>query len=426
MKKKTLIVMLVLSLILTGCEKYPKTITEKVNFIAVGDNLIHDAVYADARQSDGTYNFDFIFENTKSDIEEADLAVINQETILVKNNNNVSSYPRFGTPGSMTKSISDAGFDIVLHATNHTWDKGSEGVENSLELWKDYPDIKVLGIHKNENDFNEIDIVEKNGIKFAMFNYTYGLNGFTVPSSKHYMVNLLDDEEKFISDVKEIEDDVDMTICFLHIGTEYVYNPTTYQKEYVENLIDAGADIIVCAHPHVLEPYKEVTTDKGNKALVYYSLGNFCSSQNVVPRLLGGMAKFTVVKETTIDRKQNVLDEKVYIESFDLIPTVTHITSSEHTVYKLSDYTEDLAKENKVGNYDPKFSKAHLEELFKQIMDGNVTYRYVDPTPPESEDEEETGSEETSEEQIEDAPEILEDGALPDWLNNETSENVIY
>lgn len=342
----------------------PKVETYNLSLIAVGDNLIHSPIYKKAKQADGSYDFSSMYANIKDTIQSYDLAVINQETIYVNDEVNVSSYPCFGTPSSMGDTLVDVGFDVILNATNHTWDKRSIGYENTINFWKKYPEITTLGIHEDENDFNTVDIVEKNGFKLAMFNYTYGLNGFTLPSDKQYAVDLLDNKEKFIADLQRVEHDVDFSICFLHIGNEYVYEPTTYQVDYVNDIIDAGADIVICSHPHVVEPYDLVTTENGNSAIVYYSCGNFISGQNEVSRVLGGMAELNLTKTVT-----DGVVTSCEVSDYDFEPIVTHYNSTEHTVYKLEDYTEDLAKTHSLASKGLSVEK--LWNLWEEITVNN-------------------------------------------------------
>ena len=339
----------------------PKVEELNLSLIAVGDNLIHSPIYRKAKHSDDSYDFSSMYANIKDTIQSYDLAVINQETIFVEDEKNVSSYPCFGTPSSMGDTLVDVGFDVILNATNHTWDKRSTGYENTINFWKKYPEITTLGIHEDENDFNTVDIVEKNGFKLAMFNYTYGLNGFTLPSDKQYTVDLLDNKEKFIADLQRVEHDVDFSICFLHIGNEYVYEPTTYQVDYVNDIIDAGADIVICSHPHVVEPYDLVTTENGNSAIVYYSCGNFISGQNEVPRVLGGIAELNLTKTIT-----DGVVTSCEVSDYDFEPIVTHYNSTEHTIYKLEDYTEDLAKTHSLASKGLSVEK--LWNLWEEIM----------------------------------------------------------
>lgn len=335
----------------------------EVSLIACGDNLIHDTVYNKFYdEKAGTYDFMPLYKDIAPTIKKYDLAVINQETIFVKDNADVSNYPAFGTPQVMGDALVNSGYDIILSATNHTMDKGTKAIQETVDYWKEnFPQITLLGVHDSVEDYNSIDYVTKNDIKFAMFNYTYGLNGIELPEDKYYMVDLLDQKEKFIKDLQTAEKEADMTICFLHIGEEYTYEPTEDQVKYIEDVIDAGADVVICAHPHVIEPYGTVKTAKGNTGVVFYSCGNFVSGQDEIDRLLGGMATVNIRKTTEGD------GSVTEVTGYDFIPIVTHYTRSEEDVYLLDDYTETLADEHLIKNYDNRFSVAYLKELFDDI-----------------------------------------------------------
>ena len=332
-------------------------IPDRLTLRMVGDNLIHNSVYFAAQNENG-YNFDMLFENVKEEIESADLSIINQETIFVKDPKRYSSYPTFGSPTEVGDAIYKAGFDVVTHATNHTMDKGTSGILDTISFWEEnYPEIKVLGIHKDDTE-SDITYIEKNNIKLSFVNYTYGLNGINLPKDKQYMVDLLGDDEKMKLYLKTAKDTSDVVIAILHIGTEYVYEPTKYHKDYVELCIDSGADIVLCAHPHVLEPYGEITTKNGNKGLVYYSLGNFMSNQKKVPTLLGGMANIT------LERNEN---GEVLVKDYSLTPLVTHYSGKYYSTYKLEDYTDELAKTHNISK-TTEFSTKILKDLYDKIM----------------------------------------------------------
>jgi len=332
-------------------------IPDRFTLKMVGDNLIHNSIYFAAQNENG-YNFDMLFENVKEDIESADLSIINQETIFVKDPKRYSSYPTFGSPTEVGDAIYKAGFDIVAHATNHTMDKGTSGILDTISFWEEnYPDIKVLGIHKDDSE-SDITYVEKNNIKLSFVNYTYGLNGLKLPKDKHYMIDLLDDDEKMKLYLKTAKENSDVVIAILHIGTEYVYEPTKYHKDYVELCIDNGADIVLCAHPHVLEPYGEINTKNGNKGLVYYSLGNFMSNQKKVPTLLGGMANITLERDES---------GEVLVKDYSLTPLVTHYSGKYYSTYKLEDYTDELAKTHNISK-TTEFSTKILNDLYDKIV----------------------------------------------------------
>ena len=338
----------------------PTPLVTEVNIKMVGDNLIHSPLYKAARRDDGTYDFDMLFEHMKDDIESADLAIINQETILTADRNQISSYPMFGSPLEVGNSVVNAGFDIVAHATNHTMDKNKQGILDTINFWEtNYPNVIYLGIHDSAED-SDIAYVKKKGINFAFVNYTYGLNGLeNWRVGSEYMVDMLTDSD-IESTLLEAETNADMTIAVLHVGNEYVYEPTTYAQQQVDRFIDNGADIVLCAHPHVLEPYEMRTTEKGNTGLVYYSLGNYVSNQNELPRILGGMADITIRKteyngECTIE-----------IPEYNMIPLVTHQEVGYFTTYKLEDYTDELAAKHKLKSKG--LSVEYLNELYSKII----------------------------------------------------------
>ena len=173
-----------------------------VTLVMVGDILLHEQIEQVSRDSDGNYNFDYIFENMKPEIEAADIAIVNQEVIIGGEELGVSGYPAFNAPCEAGDALVAAGFDIVCSATNHALDKGKKGILNCCDFWKkNYPQINVVGINETEDDYENIDIIEKEGIKIAVLNYTYGTNGIAFPSGMPYAVDMLD-EDKVVKDIR--------------------------------------------------------------------------------------------------------------------------------------------------------------------------------------------------------------------------------
>ena len=255
----------------------------------------------------------------------------------------------------------EAGFDIVLQASNHTLDVGVQGVFNCIDYWKQKNGITCLGINESQKDRDEVKIVEKNGIRFAMLNYTYGLNGRTLPEEKSYLVNLID-TVAIINDLKKAEQLADFTVVFPHWGVEYVYEPNKSQKKLAELMTYYGADLIIGTHPHVLQPIEWIESDNGNRSLCYYSLGNYASGQKATPRVLGGMAKVSIKR----------LNDSIYIDKAEIIPTITHYEwvdgTSLNETYKMSDYTEELERKHSLRLYDSTFSIKTIENIADMVV----------------------------------------------------------
>ncbi len=310
----------------------------KVTLIAVGDNLIHNTLIAAGEQDDGTLDYSSLYANIKPVIEKADIAVIDQETILGGSSFEYTGYPMFNSPWEIGDAAIAAGFDIFNCATNHTMDMGWQGIEKEIEFFSDKENVVQLGVNSNEDDYNKVTYYEKNGITFALLNYTYGTNGISLPEDKPWCVNLMD-KDKITKDVTEAKKNSDFVIVFPHWGTEYSFDISDYQEQYTQLFSDLGVDLVIGCHPHVIEPVKWITNENSDhKMLVYYSLGNFISHQIDPENLIGGMAQVTIEKK----------DGEVSISSAKFLPIVTHYKRGESgkfefNVYKLSDYTDELA-----------------------------------------------------------------------------------
>lgn len=338
--------------------------SSSVSLLAVGDNLIHIQVIDSGKKKNGTYNYDHLYSNLAKDISAADIAVINQETILGGNSLPYSGYPSFNSPTQIGDAVIKAGFDVVLQSSNHTLDKGVKAVENTLAYWKKHPNITVLGINSSQKEQDRIDIVQKNGIKIAMLNYTFGLNGGKkLPKDKSYLINFID-KKKMAKDIKKAKAQADFVIVFPHWGTEYTYSPTKTQNDLTQFFYNNGVDLIIGAHPHVIEPVEWIKTNKNHNMLVYYSLGNFISYQREAPRMLGGMANVTITKDA----------DGTYISKASITPIVTHYENGpsdyNYALYKLKDYNQTLAKRHGVSDLDKQgdLTYKNLCNLAKQVL----------------------------------------------------------
>lgn len=343
---------------------------DSVSVIMVGDMLLHDRIEDVSKNEDGTYDYSAIFANTRDLIEEADIAIANEEVIIGGAELSVSGYPAFNAPYEFADALVATGFDVICQGTNHALDKGGKGITNCLNNWEEkYPDIGVLGIHDSAEDQNEIYTCEKNGITVAILNYTYGTNGIALPADMPYGVDYLS-EDKVITDLKKAEEIADFTIVCPHWGTEYSLSTDASQSKWAQIFVENGADLIIGTHPHVIEKVEWISHEAtGNKALCYYSLGNYVNwtsgtGTGVSNRMVGAMASVKLSRD---------ISGNVIISEYEVIPLVSHVTSKEDgvTVYKLSDYDEELASQNEIIYQAPDFSYAYCNNLVSEIFGEN-------------------------------------------------------
>lgn len=339
---------------------------ETVSIIMVGDVLLHEKVAESGKRDDGTYNYDHFFANVKDEILGADIAIVNQEVILGGKELGLTGYPSFNGAFEVGDAEANVGFNVVLHATNHALDKGKTAVLNCIDFWKTkHPDIGMIGIYDSQESRDSIYVTEKNGIKVAILNYTYGTNGIPLPSDMPYAVNMLD-ETTVRSDVAKAKQMADFVIVAPHWGTEYTHDIVDYQKRWTDIFADCGVDLVIGTHPHVVEPVETVEKN-GHSMLVYYSIGNFINStaetgSGIADRMLGAMATVTIEKDEN--------GGAVKISDYGVIPLVTHVKTgqAQTTTYKLSDYTQEMAAQNEIVASDPAFSLEYCKNICRNVF----------------------------------------------------------
>lgn len=338
-----------------------------VSFLAVGDNLIHGAIFHYNQQADGSYEFRHIYEPTNKYTRKADIAYINQETICGGTELGLSHYPSFNGPYEILDAVADAGFDWIAASSNHTMDAGIQGILNQLNyLNKNYPDIKVTGSHVSKEKSEEVQVIERNGVRFGILGYTYGLNGYTIPEGKEYMIDLID-KDKIKKDVEKLKKESDVQLVSMHWGDEYSFKTNEMQEDLAQFLSDLGVDVIVGEHPHVIQPMDFVKGKDGNETLVIYSLGNFLSAQDDHDSMLGGMARWHILYDMNT--------KEVSFKDVEFWPTVTHIENnfSYFKTYTLKDYTDELgAKHTLSTQYHQDCSRQYFIDLTKRVMNDKV------------------------------------------------------
>ena len=180
----------------------------------------------------------------------------------------------------------------------------------------------------------DVHIFEKNGFRVALLNYTFGLNRKEDPLGAVSML----EEEHVRATMASARKQADMVVVFPHWGKEYSLWPTQVQQAWAKTFVDAGADLIVGTHPHVLEPVKLLESDDGRAVPCFWSVGNFISTQPINQALVGGIAKAVLRKES---------DGSCSVVSASLTPVVTHKgVGPAMTTYLLRDWTDELAKTN--------------------------------------------------------------------------------
>lgn len=293
-----------------GVEPGPEPDIRTITLKAVGGLYPHLAVLNENRKGNGEYDFWPAFEFIAPHIQDADIAMLTLEAMQAGPEIDlwgVSGYTggmnkgflSFNAPIALSHALKKAGFNFYALASNHSLDRGVEGLQATLRNVRGLG-FYTTGAYLSKEERDAADIVGINGIKVAFVTYTYGTNCIPIPAGYEYAVNLapsLDPlfEDKDISSIiaeirKARAAGADLVAVVPHWGEEYLEQPYDWQRKIAREIAEAGADMILGGHGHRLQPMEwiDVAGEDGTTrpVPVIYSLGNFYTDQHYRPSVV--------------------------------------------------------------------------------------------------------------------------------------------
>ncbi len=339
----------------------------RLKMLFTGDIMGHDSQIRSAEvEKDRLYDYSPCFEFVAPILKQADLAIGNLELTL-PGRPPYTGYPMFKSPEELALALRHAGFDLLVTSNNHSNDAGLDGVVNTLNTLDAYG-FYYTGTFRNaaERDAFYPLIVYKNDFKLAFLNYTYGTNGLaTKPPS---IVNLIE-EQTIAADLETARQlEPDFIIVIMHWGDEYQLLENARQRELAGKLIAWGADLVIGAHPHVVQPVKQVTAFSADSttrtAWTAFSLGNFISGQRK-PNTDGGMILEVDLQKDLASGSKAVLADIAFIPTWVWIETLPG-GKKNYRILPLAAFEQD-SKLPKLPEIDRAALKRHGAALRKHL-----------------------------------------------------------
>ena len=347
----------------------PQTATATLSMI--GDMVLHPSVYESGTTDGGeTYNLDHLFAHVGSALSSSDLRIVSQETILGDASLGYGWNPAFCAPQEVGDAEANAGFNVILKASDRSLDKGYAGLHSELSFWEEkHPDMAVLGARDVESDdpgtFDTVYVYEKDGLKIAVLDYTES-TGVLNADTEGAIATL--DEQLIERNVEEAKRQADIVVVCTHWGNDGYSAPAQTQTDMANYLCGLGVDVVIGAHPHVLQPVEVITGDDGHQMVCFYSLGCFISGYAGDDYMIGGIGHVTFEKSGDTAR----------VSGYGVTPVVTHKgTGTDETTYLLSDYTEDVAATNTAGT-TVEYAQSHAAEVLGEGYDPETMRLWVD------------------------------------------------
>ena len=282
-----------LACITTGCANSVATTTQPVStassvappqtitFAFTGDVLSHTPLIDQAKrtaiansttESKLDYDFRPMFQDIKPLVSGVDIAVCHLETPIAPDGEELSTYPFFGVPKEITTAIADAGFDRCSTASNHTYDRGNDGIDATVNALL-ASGVDESGMARTPSEI-EPHIFTVKGIKICHLSYTFSYNGLVMPDETQWRSAIINTKRILRDAQRAREMGSQATIVSMHWGTEKDSNLNSMQTSIALELTASGlVDLIVGHHAHVVQPTKQV-----NGVWVMYGLGNVLSN----------------------------------------------------------------------------------------------------------------------------------------------------
>ena len=299
--------------------------------------MMHSMQIDTAEGEDGAFDFRTYYELMKDYLDDSDLNVGNMEFTL--GGEPYSGYPAFSAPDSYASYLADTGFNLFLCANNHIFDKGRKGLARTLEIYEKLAGshgIRYTGAAVDETTeaYNNPLIINIKGIRVAFINATYGTNSYRGEGwPKTY---ILSDRQKLAEALKTAKEKAEVTVALAHWGSEYILEHGKAQKDHAAWLAENGADIIIGAHPHVVQDTEVIKTN-GRSVPVVYSLGNSVSNMSAENTQVGLMTTLHIVRHENGDIEILDLEHKFtwcsrpggYGDSYYVLPITDFLATRE-------------------------------------------------------------------------------------------------
>ncbi len=250
------------------------------HLVAVGDIMMARRIGERIENGDPIYPFELVFD----DLSTADITVGNLECALGEQGTPVDKGYTFRAPPGAARSFAIAGFDLLSLANNHAMDYGPAGLLEAISLLETNH-VHTVGAGENAEAASTPVILTINKTSIAFLAYVdvpVEVRGFDTHSwtaTQNQPGLAWADPEQMEADITSVRPLVDIVIVMLHSGYEYVVQPSTPQVHAAHTAIDAGADLVLGHHAHVLQGIEFY-----NQGVIVYGLGNFVFDDGDIPQ----------------------------------------------------------------------------------------------------------------------------------------------
>jgi poly-gamma-glutamate capsule biosynthesis protein CapA/YwtB (metallophosphatase superfamily) len=268
--------------------------------VATGDVLLHtplwDQASADAASAGhpGRHDFRPMLAGIRPVVSDADVAICHMETPVAPAGGPFSSYPSFSVPPEIAPALAATGYDACTTASNHTYDRGADGVTRTLDAL-DAAGLRHAGSARSPQEATTTTMLDVDGVRVALLSYTFGFNGIPAPGGETWRSNQIDERRILADAALARRRAADVVVVAIHWGDEYDHAPNGQQQALAPRLIASpDIDLLLGHHAHVVQPIEAIGDE-----WVVYGMGNLVSNQGSQgpDKLEGLLVRFTFTEQ---------------------------------------------------------------------------------------------------------------------------------
>jgi poly-gamma-glutamate synthesis protein (capsule biosynthesis protein) len=268
--------------------------------VATGDVLLHtplwDQASADAASAGhpGGHDFRPMLAGIRPVVSDADVAVCHMETPVAPAGGPFSSYPSFSVPPEIATALAATGYDACTTASNHTYDRGADGVTRTLDAL-DAAGLRHAGSARTPQEATTTTMLDVDGVRVALLSYTFGFNGIPAPGGETWRSNPIDERRILADAALARRRAAEVVVVAIHWGDEYDHAPNGQQQALAPRLIASpDIDLLLGHHAHVVQPVEAIGDE-----WVVYGMGNLVSNQGSQgpDKLEGLLVRFTFTEQ---------------------------------------------------------------------------------------------------------------------------------
>lgn len=352
--------------------------SKEINFTFIGDLLFEPSFYEAINKG---YNKDIYFNKVSKYFENDDITFGNME-VIIGNKNMDTSIKGYSlcAPEYIGDLVSKLDLQILSTVNNHANDRGIEGIKSSISYFKNKTNILTVGTYNDNTDRNMNRIIDVNGVKVGFLAYTnrtnkpaFGTNRDMIALFKDPITGTFTKEyqDRITNEVTNLKNNSDIVVVMVHWGREYLFEPNQEMLDFANFLNKLGVDIIVGSHSHTIQPI-DIIGDE-HKTLVYYSMGNFASQDNLLPNMGDAALQRKVTNAYQIGLLSKVKvkyeNNKMEIVDINTIPVINYYDKNINNfeLIPFNEYTDNYEKSHRRYNYG--LNRTFIENLFNEIID---------------------------------------------------------